>query len=165
MKLVVDTLDLRVYEGNAEDWAMAEHIDLVFTNPYGYLPKALWRHPMIIHQWRHRRDQAEEWCGNVLDFQVSAWNNDREVFWAANIEMPTTLELRNYHPEPGGWYPEELVRDVLGRYASRGQTIWDGFMGRGTIAKICREQGLYYVGVEQLPAHIALAKTYLGLSE
>lgn len=163
MKLVIDTPRIRAYEGNAEDWAGTEHIDLVFTNPYGYLPKSLWKHPMIIHQWLHRRFEAEEWCGNILRHEVSRWNKDREVFWTVHIPDWTPIDLRAFRPEPGGWYPEDLVRRIFDQYIPDGSTVWDGFMGRGTIAKIAREHGCQYVGVEQLPAHIALAKKYLEI--
>lgn len=164
MKLVVDNPDLRIYEGNAEDWPNNEPIDLVFTNPYGYLPASLQEHPMVIHQWFHRKHEAEEWCGNILEYEISRWNSDREVFWAANIRQTVPINLSRYKPEPGGWYPEELVESILEWYASPGQTVWDGFMGRGTIAKVCRAMNIRYVGVEQLPQHIALAKSYLDLA-
>lgn len=163
MKLVSDTLDCRIYHGLAEQWRGPEQIDFVFTNPYGYIPISLIRTPMIIHQWIHRKGEAEKWCGNKLDFMVSSWNDDREAFWSANVLNPSKLNLRNYRPEPGGWYPEDLARAVLKWYVRPGQTVWDGFMGRGTIAKICRELGIKYVGVEELAAHIEIAKTYLGI--
>lgn len=161
MKLVVDTREIRIYEGNAEDWNGDEPIDLVFTNPYGYLPKKLWKHPMIIHQWLHRKEEAEEWCGNLLEHEISRWNDGREVFWTANIAQTTPINLTRFKPEPGGWYPEELAYTILDWYGSPGQVVWDGFMGRGTIAKAARDLGMKCICVEQLPKHIDLARQYL----
>lgn len=164
MKLVVDTRDIQIYEGLAEQWrGDVGMVDFVFTNPYGYMPTTLRDHPMIIHQWIHRKGEAEKWCGNRLEFMVSSWNDDREAFWSANIKQPFSINLRAYRPEPGGWYPEGLVQSILEQYVRPGETVWDGFMGRGTIAKICRTLGVNYIGVEELPAHIAHAKAYLEL--
>jgi hypothetical protein len=162
-RLVVQTTSLRIYEGTAEDWNGDEQIDFVFTNPYGYLPKSLWKHPMIIHQWVHRQAEAECWCGNRLENLVSLWNRDQEAFWCANIDDVFPLNLREYAPVSPGWYPEPLVRQVFDAYLHPGMTVWDGFMGRGTIAKIAREYGVSYVGVEMLPQHIAIASAYLNL--
>ncbi len=57
-----------------------------------------------------------------------------------------------------------MADKIVAQYVQPGQTVWDGFMGRGTIAKICRERGIKYVGIEQLPKHIEIAKHYLGLT-
>lgn len=163
IRRVYDAAGIRIYEGAAADWPGEEKIDYVFTNPYGPLPKSLRKHPMIIHQWAYRQDDAERWCGNAFEMTVSPWNRDREYFWAANWPGIFPLNLRRYHPEPGGWYPESLVREIFDAFIPRGATVWDGFMGRGTIAKIARESGVTYVGCEILPEHVQLAYTYLEL--
>ena len=164
-KLVLDTPDIRIYHGLAEDWRGPEQIDFVFTNPYGPLPVSLFRKPMIIHQWVHRKNEAEHWCGNRLDTLIGLWNDGREAFWAANLPDAHPLALAKFKPEPGGWYPEELVWRIFDAHIERGQTVWDGFMGRGTIAKIARYLKSPYVGVEQLAKHIDIAKDYLGLTK
>jgi hypothetical protein len=163
MERIVQTSDITIYQGKAEMWRGPEHIDLVLTNPYGYLPLSLSSHPMVIHQWVHRKAEAEEWASHLLDHCVGTWNDGREAFWSANLPE-ITVDISEYKPEPGGWYPEAMVRKLLMAFAVTGQTIWDGFMGRGTVAKICREQNLKYVGVEELPKHIALALDYLELT-
>lgn len=165
IQLVIDTPDIKIYEGLAEQWEGREHVDLVLTNPYGPMPTGLRGTPMIIHQWVHRKEEAERWCGNKLDFLVGTWNKGQEAFWSANIEHPTEMSglIGAYNPEPGGWYPEHMVRMILQHFALPGQTIWDGFMGRGTVGKIARELGMHYIGVEQLPTHIALARGFLSL--
>ncbi len=162
-RLVVDMPGCKIYHGLAEDWPGAEPVDLVFTNPYGPLPTSLWHHPMIIHQWRHRKQEAEAWCGNVLDDVIGQWNKGREVFWCANIAVPVRLDLSAFVPEKAGWYPEDLVRKIFDAYILPGQTVWDGFCGRGTIARVASEHGVNFVGVEQLSEHIAIARTYLEL--
>ena len=54
---------------------------------------------------------------------------------------------------------------LIEMYTSPGQTVWDGFMGRGTIGKMCIETGRKYVGVEELPQHVGLALDYLELAQ
>jgi hypothetical protein len=146
--------------GKAEEWRGHECVDLVLTNPYGALPTSLRSTPMLIHQWVHRKSEAEAWCGNKLTL-VGAWNDEREAFWCAN--MPAIpVDLSDLRPEPGGWYPPDLVRRLLAVYGQPGMTVWDGFMGRGTVGRVAREMGMAYIGVEELPEHMRLAVEYLA---
>jgi hypothetical protein len=161
-KLVVDVPGIRLYHGRADEWAGGEAIDLVFTNPYGPLPASLYKTPLVVHQWLHRRWELFNWCGSAKLRLIGTWNGGREAFWAANVAaMP--LDLSEFRPEPGGWYPPDLVRRILALYAIPGLTIWDGFMGRATVGKVAREFGCAYVGVEELESHLALAREYLGV--
>lgn len=155
-----------IYQGNAVDWSGPEQIDIVITNPYGALPPSLLHHPMVIHQWIHRKLIAERWCGSALTRCVGTWNDSREAFWVnEHVNELIEIDIAQYRPEPGGWYPEELADKIVAHYAHPGQTVWDGFMGRGTIARICRERNINYVGVEQLGSHIALALDYLEIDK
>jgi hypothetical protein len=162
VKRIVQTADITIYQGEAAHWSGLETVDLVLTNPYGFLPLGLASYPMVIHQWVHRRQEAEIWCYNELRHCVGMWNDSREAFWSAHLPE-ITVDVCGFRPEPGGWYPEDMVRRLLMAYATEGQTIWDGFMGRGTVAKIARELGLKYIGVERLSAHIEIAREYLGV--
>ena len=167
---VVQTDTMTLYLGDAADWPgrylIPEHVDLILTNPYGPLPIALNGFPLIAHQWRHRKAEAEIWCHTALTHEVGRWNQGREAFWSANLPddlAAKTVDLSAYAPEPGGWYPEQLVRDLLTVFAKPGMTIFDGFMGRGTVGKIAVEMGMRYIGVEQLESHLALARLYLNV--
>lgn len=171
---------LRIYHGRAEDWEGGEKIDLVFTNPYGPLPRSLAGKPMIVHQWCHRTEELARWC-HVAESDLgllSKWNGGREAFYAVNLEH-FPVDVERFKPEPGGWYPPDLVAIMLGQFwmyrwydpakeeerRSAGFIIWDGFMGRGTIARevIMRGGLVDYVGVEELSQHIDLSLAYLGL--
>jgi DNA methylase len=163
IKRIVRTDQLTIYHGLAKDWEGEEPIDLVFTNPYGKLPPSLHQHPMIIHQWIHRRHQAEEWCGNKLTHCIGAWNKNKEAFWSANMDQTIFVNIREFVPETPGWYPEAMVRRLLRTFGRPGQTVWDGFMGRGTVGKIALELDMKYVGVEELSAHILIAREYLNV--
>ena len=165
MALVVETKDIKIYQGEAKDWLGFEPIDLVFTNPYGPLPRSLYGHPMVIHQWVHRRKEAEEWTGNKLTHHIGIWNRNKEAFWSANI-LPKDrhfVDIGEFVPEQPGWYPEAMVRRLLKMYGRDGWTIWDGFMGRGTVGKVAVELGMKYVGIERLSSHITIAREYLNV--
>lgn len=161
MRLVHRDQRLTLWEGEAEKWDELRPVDLMLTNPYGYLPPALAAVPMLIHQWVHRKAEAEAWCRRELTL-VSLWNEGREAFWCANM-VPPKVDLSDLSPEPGGWYPFSLPVRLLESYP-RGITVWDGFMGRGTVGKAALSLGMHYIGVERLAAHMEIAKQYLGLS-
>lgn len=179
-QLVIESPHLKIYHGRAEDWQGDEQVDLVFTNPYGPLPRQLAGVPMILHQWVHRSDELAKWVGvDEGDLQLlGKWNRDREAFWCLNM-APFPVKIAQFSPEPGGWYPPWMVDEILGQYWARRQgwtdeaykarngrpfTIWDGFMGRGTLARILRARDFrtVFVGVEELGAHIDLAAEYLA---
>lgn len=160
---IVSTDQCTIYQGDAQDWPGDENVDIVITNPYGPLPMSLQHHPMVIHQWIHRKRAAEQWCRNPLRHLISKWNHEKEGFWSANIAPPVIMHLDDYVPEQPGWYPEEMALQLVKVFARPGQTIWDGFMGRGTVGKMAMHLGMKYVGVEQLPAHIKIAREYLDV--
>jgi hypothetical protein len=171
MKRVFENESVIIHQGDAVDWPGEElvpHIDLVLTNPYGPLPASLHKAPMLVHQWEYNKGALQRWIGGADLKLVSTWNEGRECFWAANMPKVPDVNLEDLKPEPGGWYPLELPRRLLERmplhlHFDRPTTVWDGFMGRGTVARACVEMGFRYIGVEQLDAHIALAMKYLDL--
>lgn len=163
MDPIVRTSELVLYHGLAQDWDGKEEIDLVFTNPYGPMPKSLVNHRMVIHQWVHRKREAERWCGNDLRHCIGTWNIGREAFWSANIFPEVVVDIARFRPEDAGWYTEEMVKELLTVFGRPGWTIWDGFMGRGTIGKIALSLGMRYVGVEELERHLIIARRYLDV--
>lgn len=165
-RLIFSSSSVRLYHGRAEDWAGPEPVDLVFTNPYGAMPASLGARPMLLHQWRHRLADLAKWCGREVSAfeEVGGWNGDRECFWTLNMPAKA-VDVSEFRPEPGGWYPPAMVERLLEVYdiESRPMTIWDGFMGRATIGKVAIDRGMKYVGVEELTPHIELAQQHLGL--
>ncbi len=167
-RVVAGRRNLEIWHGEAVDWDHDQSertVDLVLTNPYGPLPAALATTPMLLHQWEYRKHETERFAGipqGSLEL-IGKWNDSRECFWGANLEVVVPVDLAEFKPEPGGWYPLPMVTRLLQTYAQPGMTIWDGFMGRGTVAKACRELDLHYIGVERLQTHVDLALDYLGL--
>lgn len=163
MKLIHEDPRVTIYQGNAADYADPRPIDLILTNPYGAMPHGLRDTPQLLHQWVHRKGELERWCGRHDLHLVALWNDGREAFWSTAMPAAPMVDLHDLRPEPGGWYPPELPRRLLAAYGREGGTLWDGFMGRGTVGRAALAAGMRYVGVEQLAVHVALALDYLDL--
>lgn len=162
MKQIYADASLTLYQGEAADYP-GPAPDLILTNPYG--PMGLRATPALLHQWVHRQGELERWTGRQDLQLVGTWNDGREAFWASGMAA-RPVDLSDLRPEPGGWYPEALVNRLLAAYAPAiGSTVWDGFMGRGTVAQVARARGLRYIGIERLAAHLRLAQAYLGLAD
>ena len=148
-------VDLRA--GDASD--DSRDADLVLSNVYGPLPEQLRRRPLLVSQFVHRSALLREWCGCDLEL-VSRWNEGREAVWCANTDR-IEVDLSDLTPDPPGWFPLELPRRLLRAYARPGWVVWDGFMGRGTVGKACREMGLGFRGMDRDPERVEMARTWI----
>lgn len=156
---------------NSSEW-QGSGIDLVLTNPYGHLPKCLLGLPSIISLYMARNDdrqkQAEAWLGGAELKSISKWGKGltNEVFVAhlplAELDLTDLVEDHERAPAHEGWFPLELPLRLLVEYARPGLTIWDGFMGRGTVGKACKLFDLGFVGIDKEAWRVALAKEYIG---
>lgn len=160
-------------EGDASRWDGAG-VDLIFTHPYGPLPRQLRGLPAIVnlyHNPKVRRsvliEIASGWLGSAIT-PLGHWGRGhRNTVYVANLPVVEVGigDLVEDEFEPGrGWFPLELPLRLLGVYGRPGMTVWDGFMGRGTVGKACQELGLGYVGLDIRPERVALARDYLGLA-
>lgn len=138
----------------------------MFSHLYGPLPPQLVGKPAIVNVFGNKRARAEAWCGAELR-EVSTWATAdvTNTVYVANMDLPP-IDLRDLVQEefaPGrGWMPVELPRRVLMACADFGMTVFDGFMGRGTIGKACDELGLSFVGIDIDPGRVEIAREYLG---
>lgn len=152
--------DARLWEGEA---------DLVFTHPYGPIPECLKGRPMLLNLFGDKLEQATRWAGADLEV-VSRWGKGlRNTLYCANVERRavdlTDLVEDNTGLEPGkGWFPLELPMRVLRAYGEPGWTVWDGFMGRGTVGRACQIRGLSYIGIDIDPQRVEIARKYLGMA-
>lgn len=141
--------------------------DLVFSHLYGPLPPQLIGKPAIINVFGNKREKAEEWCGAALH-EVSKWGNGlTNTIYVANRTVPN-VDLSAFVEdefEPGrGWFPEEMVR-LLFTWSQifTDDTVFDGFMGRGTVGKIALDVGFRFVGIDRDPARVDIAREYLNV--
>jgi hypothetical protein len=171
---VVDKPGLRLGLGDSVNY-MGD-ADLVFTHVYGPLPKQLIGKPAIINVFGNKKAKAEEWCGAELH-EVSKWAKGlTNTIYVANLDLDVmrswsqrNLDLTGLEEEefaPGrGWFPLELALWCLEPWDSHsGQhaTVFDGFMGRGTVGKACTKLGLNFIGIDRDPERVAIAREYLG---
>jgi hypothetical protein len=138
--------------------------DLVFTDIYAPLPRQLVGIPAIINVVGKKPD-AEEWVGSRLD-RVSEWgrrvNNTICVSNQCVIEVDLTDMIEDEITPGVGFMPLELPLRVLRLYGSPGITVWDGFMGRGTIGKAALSLGMNYIGIDNDPDRVKMAREYIG---
>jgi hypothetical protein len=170
VNLVHATDSVMVIEGDSAAWpGTLTPEDLVFTTPQGPLPAGVMNARMILHMgfyhWSlsKRMSKLAEWVHGKITVPIGTYNHGREHFFAVNIPRPVLVKFDHYGPGDVGSWPEELVREVLGLYGAPGITVWDGFMGRGTTAKIAPELGMKFIGIEKMPGNIASALDYLGV--
>lgn len=145
------------YEGDA---------DLVFSHLYGPLPPQLVGKPAFVNVYGNKREAAERWCGAPL-IEVSRWGKGlTNTLYVANSPVRHVEDLTDLVEDefaPGrGWFPEALVRRMLKWRLSPCSVVFDGFMGRGTVGRICLEEGLGFVGIDIDPERVAIAREYLG---
>jgi hypothetical protein len=163
---VVDKPGLRLGLGDSVNYT--GDADLVFTHIYGPLPKQLIGKPAIINVYGNKKAKAEEWCGAELH-EVSKWARGlTNTVYVANtaLDGPVTLtDLEEDEFAPGrGWFPQALVQRLLAYHPfPKGPiTVFDGFMGRGTVGRGARAKVMSFVGIDRDPARVAIAREYLG---
>lgn len=150
------------YEGDA---------DLVFSHLYGPLPKQLIGKPAIVNVYGNKKAKAEEWCGAPLT-EVSKWATGlTNTIYIANLPDGASFDVSGMTEEEfaprRGWFPLELPRFIFEmmfnvRLLQPGMTVFDGFMGRGTVGKAAEQFGLVFVGIDRDPDRVAIAREYLG---
>lgn len=161
---MVDRPGLRLGLGDSVNYT--GDADLVFSHLYGPLPPQLIGKPAIVNVYGNKREAAERWCGAELH-HVSKWGKGlTNTLYLANIEPLGAYSLGHLVEDefaPGrGWFPVDLVKLGLSQYARPGMTIFDGFMGRGTVGKVACELNMKFVGIDRDPDRVAIAQEYLA---
>lgn len=59
------------------------------------------------------------------------------------------------HPAP---FPEQLARDHILSWSNEGDVVLDPFSGSGTTAKMARELGRHYIGIEINPEYVEISR-------
>lgn len=165
---VVDRPGLRLGIGDCAEYD--GDADLVFTHPYGPLPLTLIGKPAVINLVGDRKAAAEAWCSARLHAAGEWGRGCTNMLYCANMsawQFPVGGMVEEEIAPGRGWFPRDLPRAVLSTLKMHGAlervtTVWDGFMGRGTVGKAVLELGLGFVGIDRDPARVALAREYLG---
>lgn len=164
---MVDKPGLRLGLGDSINYT--GDADLVFSHLYGPLPKQLIGKPAIINLFGNKKAKAEEWCGAQLH-EVSKWakgltNTIYVANWGLGRRDLTTLVEDEFAPNRG-WFPQALTDELLLAFLQErgvaGITVFDGFMGRGTVGKSCADFDCAFVGIDHNPERVQIAREYLG---
>lgn len=161
---LIDKPNLKIGLGDSINYG--GDADLVFSHLYGPIPPQLIGKPAIVNLFGNKKERAEQWVDAELH-EVSKWASGlTNTIYVANIVRPSLdlTDLIEDKFEPGrGWFPEELVnRLLLNISLPDNVTVFDGFMGRGTVGKVALERGMKFVGIDRDPKRVALAMEYLG---
>lgn len=136
------------------------------------MPKQFIGKPAIINVFGNKREAAQRWCGAQLH-EVSKWAKGlTNTIYTANFVFEDDLRVvieRLVEDEfaPGrGWFPAELPDTLLIEFLRQREvasiTVFDGFMGRGTVGKSCLDLNCDFVGIDRDPERVAIAREYLG---
>jgi site-specific DNA-methyltransferase (adenine-specific) len=76
--------------------------------------------------------------------------------WKVNPEMSNA---NRFHP---GQMPEALARDHIMSWSNPGDVVLDPFSGSGTTAKMARETGRRFIGIEVNPEYVEISRKRLA---
>jgi DNA modification methylase len=86
-----------------------------------------------------------------------------EVGIRQNLWIYNTIDIRwddgGAHPAK---FPEDLARDHIRSWSKEGDIVLDPFSGSGTTAKMARELGRHYIGIEINPDYCEISKKRLS---
>jgi len=122
--------------------------NFVLTNPYAVIPHHLRSCPMLVCDFVEREALAEQRCGSKLEL-VSKWHLGKAAIWVGNAPN-MKVDLSDLVSE-GIFFPEALPARLLAAYIKifPKMVVWDGFMGRGTVGRVCRRRNIPFIGIEK----------------
>ena len=88
--------------------------------------------------------------------QSKEWQ-DRDNVWLYNVgaQMTTKDKFAFAHP---AMFPEALARDHILSWSNEGDLVLDPFLGSGTTAKMAKETGRRFIGIEIAPEYLEIAE-------
>lgn len=139
--------------------------DFILTDLYGPLPQSLIGKPGIVNATPARFKRLSLWTGGE-PVPIGEWGRAvRNTVFAINVR-PHDVAIDDLVEDafaPGkGWFPLALPMRLLSNYTAPGMTVFDGFMGRGTVGAACQALRLNYVGIDISEERVAMAREYLG---
>jgi hypothetical protein len=154
--------------GDAATWW--GEADAVFTQPYGPIPSCLHKKPMILNVYgsESRVKETERWIGGQTLKLLGAWGEaHRNRVYVVNLPA-LAVSIDDLREDGslrcGGPFPLDLPRRLLRAYReffTPGMMVWDGFCGRGTVGRVCREFKLNYIGIDIDPETVRMAREYV----
>jgi len=84
---------------------------------------------------------------------------ERQEFGKRTNVWRMTPAQRQDHPAP---FPEALARDHILSWSNPGDVVLDPFSGSGTTAKMARETGRRFIGIEVNPEYVEISRKRLA---
>jgi site-specific DNA-methyltransferase (adenine-specific) len=66
---------------------------------------------------------------------------------------------RTEHPAP---FPDELARDHIVSWSNEGDVVLDPFSGSGTTARMAKDNGRHFIGIEVNPEYVEISQQRLA---
>jgi site-specific DNA-methyltransferase (adenine-specific) len=129
--------------------------------PYEWLFKSKW----LIKQ-------ELVWFNGSQNFdKIRFYPMTERVYWLVKDAKTTLVNNINHHDlfkweaegtnkEHTRSFPEAMVRDILSCFPEA-KIILDPYMGSGTVAKVAKENGMNYIGIEISPEYCKIAEDRL----
>jgi site-specific DNA-methyltransferase (adenine-specific) len=105
-------------------------------------------------------DKPNKWAGHK-DFSGKLKNPVPDFSPRNNIWRYVTSFNGVKHPAP---FPERLAYDHVVSWSSKGQLVYDPFMGSGTTAVVAKQLGRDYIGSEISDEYVAIARARIDLA-
>jgi DNA modification methylase len=105
-------------------------------------------------------DKPNKWAGHK-DFSGKLKNPVPDFSPRNNIWRYVTSFNGVKHPAP---FPEQLAYDHVVSWSSKGQLVYDPFMGSGTTAVVAKQLGRDYIGSEISDEYVAIARARIDLA-
>jgi DNA modification methylase len=126
---------------------------------YANKGKPLTWHPNLVFEdvvvYKKSGDRQEGDFSSIFSYYPSELPKDLLTdVWFINPETN-----KSYHDAP---FPEELVKRCILIYTFKGDTVFDPFVGTGTVMRVARDLGRNSVGIELSEEYIAKAKEEMG---
>lgn len=108
--------------------------------------------------WNKKGDGR--FCNDFADGEM-AWTSFKKplkiyhYLWSGMVQEDMKNKEKRYHPAQK---PVVLMTEILRDYTASGDTIFDGFMGSGTLGLSALNCGCKYIGVETDPKYYEIAR-------
>ena len=113
----------------------------------------------IVWAVNNSQKNAKNWVFNYN--LLKQFNNGKQLRNMWDVPMtPSSEKKLGKHPSQK---PEEVIKRLILGGSSKGDKILDPFMGSGTIPMVAKQYSRQYIGIDNNPEYVALAKNRIAL--
>ena len=113
----------------------------------------------IVWAVNNSQKKAKNWVFNYN--LLKQFNNGKQLRNMWDVPMtPSSEKKLGKHPSQK---PEEVIKRLILGGSNKGDKILDPFMGSGTIPMMAKQYSRQYIGIDNNPEYVALAKNRIAL--